>query len=213
MTPISSGGRARATRASGMIVLGRPFFARPPEVVARELLGAFLVVRAADVIHRVRLVETEAYGGLDDPASHAARGPTPRCAVMFGPAGFLYVYRSYGVHWCANVVTGVEGSASAVLLRAGELVRDDAPGGSSPAALRGPGLLTRAVGLTGAHSGADGASGVAGLAWFERPSRVRRAAWRATPRVGISKETDREWRFVLDVPRGPGSRGVARRSR
>jgi DNA-3-methyladenine glycosylase len=213
VTPVSPGGDPRASRESSTVVLDRPFFARPPEVVARDLLGAFLVVRAAGVIHRVRLVETEAYGGRDDPASHAARGPTPRCAVMFGPAGHLYVYRSYGVHWCANVVTGVEGSASAVLLRAGDLVSDDAPGGSPPAALRGPGLLTRAVGLTGAHSGADCASGVTGSVWFERPARARRAAWRATPRVGISKETDREWRFVLDVPREPRRGGVARRPR
>ncbi|MGC8509821.1 MAG: DNA-3-methyladenine glycosylase [Acidimicrobiales bacterium] len=213
MTPVSSDRDSRAPREWGTFALGRPFFARPPEVVARELLGAFLVVRAAGLIHRVRLIETEAYGGRDDPASHAARGPTPRCAVMFGPAGHLYVYRSYGVHWCANVVTGVEGSASAVLLRAGELVGDDASEGSPPTVLRGPGLLTRAVGLTGAHSGVDCVDGVTGRVWFERPSRARRPAWRATPRVGISKETDREWRFVLNAPRDPRRRGAARRSR
>jgi DNA-3-methyladenine glycosylase len=178
-------------------VLGRSFFARRPDVVARDLLGTYLVVRSAGVIHRVRLIETEAYGGRDDSASHAARGPTPRCAVMFGPAGHLYVYRSYGVHWCANVVTGAEGSASAVLLRAGELLTADAPAGSSPTLLRGPGLLTRAVDLTGAHSGVDCAGGEAGVVWFERAPRARRESWRATPRVGISKETAREWRFVL----------------
>ncbi len=192
------GDPSRAPHESPTIVLERSFFARSPETVARDLVGAYLVVRTANVTHRVRLVETEAYGGRDDPASHAARGPTPRCAVMFGPAGYLYVYRSYGVHWCVNVVTGVEGSASAVLLRAGELVSGGDPGGSPPTLLRGPGLLTRAVGLTGSYSGVDGAQGEAGPVWFERAVPVRRATIRATPRVGISKETERAWRFVLD---------------
>ncbi len=196
-----SGGDARGTRTSRTTVLDRSFFARSPDTVARDLLGAYLVVRVARVTHRVRLVETEAYGGRDDPASHAARGPTPRCAVMFGLAGHLYVYRSYGVHWCANVVTGEEGSASAVLLRAGELVVADTLGDPSRTFLRGPGLLTRAVGLTGAHSGLDCAAGKASSVWFERVMPARRPPWRATPRVGISKETAREWRFVLDERR------------
>ena len=98
--------------------LPRSFFDRPSLEVARDLLGR-------DLAHRevvVRLTEVEAYAGPEDPASHAYRGVTPRNAVMFGPPGFLYVYFSYGVHWCANVVCGPDGFASAVLLRAGVVV-------------------------------------------------------------------------------------------
>ncbi len=209
---VTRAGHSRPSLARRLVALDRTFFARPPEIVARDLLGAYLVVCAADDLHRVRILETEAYGGTDDPASHAARGPTPRCAVMFGPAGHLYVYRSYGIHWCANVVTGVEGSASAVLLRAGELAAVDPSLDSSGDLLSGPGLLTRAVGLTGEHSGVDCAGGETGPVWFERASPVRRQPWHATPRVGISKETAREWRFVLDEWRGP-RRGAPPRSR
>ncbi len=98
--------------------LPRSFFARPVLEVAPELLGC--TVHHAGV--SVRLTEVEAYAGEVDPGSHAFRGPTPRTRVMFGPAGFLYVYFTYGHHWCANLVVGHEGSASAVLLRGGEVV-------------------------------------------------------------------------------------------
>ena len=91
-----------------------------PEVAPR-LLGWTLRHRTPDGVVEVRLTEVEAYAGTSDPASHAFRGPTPRNAVMFGPAGRLYVYLSYGTHWCANVVTGPDGEAAAVLLRAGEV--------------------------------------------------------------------------------------------
>jgi DNA-3-methyladenine glycosylase len=99
----------------------REFFDRAVDDVAFDLVGAVVVVRGVEGSRRALIVETEAYGGADDPASHAFRGPTPRTAVMFGPAGHLYVYRSYGLHWCMNVVTGPGGVASAVLIRAAEL--------------------------------------------------------------------------------------------
>ncbi len=166
--------------------------ARPPEVVAPALLGATLVVRAPEGCRRVRLVEVEAYGGLDDPASHAARGPTPRCAVMFGPAGRLYVYRSYGRHWCANVVTGPPGVAGAVLLRAGEVL--DARG-RPIAAVRGPGLLARYLGLTGADTGASLIGSGARRAWMRRAEGDLEVA--VSGRVGISREVERPWRFVV----------------
>ena len=98
--------------------LPQEFFARDVLVVARELLGC----RVTHAGVTVRLTEVEAYAGAADPGSHAFRGRSPRTEVMFGPAGRLYVYFTYGMHFCANVVTGHEGTASAVLLRAGEVV-------------------------------------------------------------------------------------------
>ncbi len=181
--------------------LGRSFFARSPEVVARALLGTLLVVADGATRRVARVVETEAYGGPDDPASHAFRGPTPRCAVMFGPPGVLYVYRSYGVHWCANVVTGPRGAASAVLVRAAELLVPES------GHLRGPGLLTRALGVTGTDSGLDCCARDARV-YFARDARgLAGADVEATPRVGISREVERPWRFVVcarpAAPRGP----------
>ena len=113
--------------------LPREFFARDPELVAPDLLGAVLVTGTAAERVAVRLTEVEAYRGAADPASHAFRGPTDRNAVMFGPAGHLYLYFVYGMHWCANLVTGEPGEAGAVLLRAGEVVD-----GLVPAASRRP---------------------------------------------------------------------------
>ena len=98
--------------------LPRSFFARPVLEVAPDLLGCQVTHSGVTI----RLTEVEAYAGQIDPGSHAFRGPTPRTEVMFGPAGFLYVYFTYGHHWCANLVVGHEGSASAVLLRGGEVV-------------------------------------------------------------------------------------------
>ncbi len=127
--------------------------------VARRLLGATLCVRGV----RVRITEVEAYGGVgEDPGSHAFRGPGKKNATMFGPPGRLYVYFTYGMHWCANVVCGPEGSASAVLLRAGEVVdgieaararRLTAKRDADLA--RGPARLTQALGLSGDDDDAD----------------------------------------------------------
>ena len=179
--------------------------AAPAEDVAPRLLGAVLVVADGAARRRVRLVEVEAYGGRRDPASHAYRGPTPRCAVMFGPPGRLYVYRSYGVHWCANVVTGPSGDARAVLLRAGEALDTR---GRPVAALRGPGLLTRYLGLTGSDSGALVAGARARRAWLLAPTAPVDVA--VTGRVGLTREQERPWRFVIAGHRaaGPGPRPV-----
>ncbi len=148
----------------------------------------------------VRLTEVEAYSGEgEDPASHAHRGPTPRAAIMFGPPGRLYVYFSYGVHWCANVVVGPAGRASAVLLRAGEVVAgEDLAAVRRPSAkvardlARGPARLTAALGIGPDDGGADvldPASSVR-LHAGEPPSAVS-----AGPRVGISRATGLPWRF------------------
>jgi DNA-3-methyladenine glycosylase len=166
---------------------------RPARLVAPDLLGALLRVDGV----AIRLTEVEAYEGEADPASHAWRGMTPRNAVMYGKAGRLYVYLSYGIHSCVNVVCDVEGTPSAVLLRAGEVVAGEETvrerRGHVPYArlASGPGNLGSALGLTAADSGLvlDGAraSLVEGV-----PGAVT-----AGPRVGISRAADTPWRFWL----------------
>ena len=137
-----------------------PDLSGPVTEVAPGLLGCVLSVRTEDGRAAARITEVEAYDGEGDPASHAFRGINGRNSVMFGPPGRLYVYRSHGLHWCANVVTGRDGAASAVLLRAGEVVdgadlaRARRGERASPRNLaRGPGNLAQALGLTGDHDG------------------------------------------------------------
>ncbi len=177
----------------------RSLLSRPADAVAPELLGA--VVRLGPVA--VRLTEVEAYGGSGDPGSHAVRGRTPRNATMFEGPGTLYCYLSYGIHVCANVVTGPAGDASAVLLRAGEVVdgldvaRERRSGAADHLLARGPALLCRCLGIGLQHDGADllGA-GVASLAPGSPAGRVRRG-----PRVGLTGAPDRPWRWwVADDP-------------
>jgi len=178
----------------------REFFERAVDEVALDLIGASVVVHGVDAVYRARIVETEAYGGVDDPASHAYRGPTPRTAVMFGPAGHLYVYRSYGLHWCMNVVTGPVGTACAVLLRAAELEGDGAGRTSerSSTLLRGPGNLTRGLGVTGADSGVDCCGDAAHRIHFEpRADGVKVSVGRSR-RIGLTKGVDRLSRYFLE---------------
>ncbi len=181
----------------------------PVDQVAPTLLGAIL--RHGEVA--VRINEVEAYNGADDPASHAYRGRTPRNEVMFGPAGHLYIYFSYGMHWAANVVCGVDGLASGALLRAGEVVEGvqvarSRRGRSSDRDLaRGPGRLCQALGLTAEHRGTPVFGG--GPVRLEPPSGPPVEVSRG-PRVGVSAEADRPWRFwiagspyVSDYKRSP----------
>jgi DNA-3-methyladenine glycosylase len=168
--------------------------------VAPELLGWTLSHTTDEGTVAVELTEVEAYMGPDDPASHAYRGPTPRNVVMFGKAGHLYTYFSYGMHWCCNVVTGPDGHASAVLLRAGRVVegadlarqrRGERVKDSSLA--RGPGCLGQALGLHRDHNGADLlADGPVRLQPGEvlGPDRVA-----SGHRVGVSLAHDVPWRF------------------
>ena len=163
--------------------------------VAPRLLGA--VLRHGDVA--VRLTEVEAYGGPGDPGSHAANGPTRRNAVMFGPPGHLYVYFTYGMHHCCNVVVGPEGTASAVLLRAGEVVDglEVARGrrGSSDRDLaRGPARLCQALGIDLGQDGADLSAGA--LTLTLDPTVTGPVA--TGPRVGLRKAADRPWRFWVE---------------
>lgn len=176
-----------------------------PETVAPRLLGAVLVHDTDEGRVAVRLTEVEAYAGETDPASHAWRGPTARTQVMFGPPGHAYVYFSYGMHWCMNVVTRPDGRASAVLLRAGEVVEGHDLARARRGAVaerdlaRGPGRLCRALGLTGDATGTDVCDPASPLRLLAR-TRVP-AGIAVGPRVGISRATEVPWRFWIDGDR------------
>jgi DNA-3-methyladenine glycosylase len=176
--------------------LSREFFEHPPDDVARALVGSLLVVRD-DVRELVAMiVETEAYGGRNDPASHAYRGPTKRSAIMFGPAGYLYVYLIYGVHWCMNVVTQERDEPSAVLLRGAELLSNEGDSLGTP--LRGPGNLTKGLGITGSDNGLDCCAGNAQRIAFHRSLDDLSALQVDTSvRIGLSVERDRPSRYFL----------------
>lgn len=167
-----------------------------PLDVAPRLLGA--VLRHGSV--SVRLTEVEAYAGAADPGSHAYRGRTRRNEVMFGPAGRLYVYFTYGMHHCANVVCGPPGEAGAVLVRAGEVVeglevaRDRRDGARDRDLARGPARLCRALGIGPEHNGADLGSGPVLLTPVETVPGVVVTG----PRVGLRHAAERPWRFWLE---------------
>jgi DNA-3-methyladenine glycosylase len=168
--------------------------------VAPCLLGA-LVVHGEVVL---RLTEVEAYGGESDPGSHAFRGRTPRTEVMFGRAGVAYVYFTYGMHWCMNVVTGPEGTASAVLLRAGEVVdglelaRSRRPGARDRELARGPARLTKALGVDGTLGGTDLLDPASPLRLLPGPP-VDPARVCVGPRVGVAGPgAPTPWRFWVD---------------
>jgi DNA-3-methyladenine glycosylase len=172
----------------------------PVAVVAPALLGCWVVTDRPAGRVALRLTEVEAYSGDGaDPASHAHRGPTPRAEIMFGPAGRLYVYFSYGVHWCANIVVGPEGRGSAVLLRAGEVVvGEDLAHSRRPAArvardlARGPARLTQALAIGPDDRGADLLDPDSSVRMHRGPAPVSVSVG---PRVGISQATDLPWRF------------------
>ncbi|MGC1238138.1 MAG: DNA-3-methyladenine glycosylase [Acidimicrobiales bacterium] len=178
--------------------LTRDFFARTPQVVALELIGCVMVVKHPDHEFHARIDETEAYDGANDPASHAYRGATPRTEIMFGPAGCVYVYKSYGIHWCMNIVTGETGLASAVLLRGAHLV--DGPGANDgpSARLGGPGILTRVLGVTGDDNGLDVCREPPGRISFEARKKSDAVRVGRSTRIGISKGQDFLWRFFKD---------------
>nr|WTB30261.1 DNA-3-methyladenine glycosylase [Streptomyces sp. NBC_00830] len=176
--------------------------AHPAEEVAPKLLGAILTHETPEGTVSITITETEAYSGAADPASHAYRGRTPRNAVMFGPAGRLYVYRSHGLHWCANVVTGADGIATAVLIRAGRVTEGEdlarkRRGGKveSPRLARGPGNFCQALGITAEHNGTDLLADASVTLSEGEP--VPAALIRVGPRVGVSRAHDWQHRFYL----------------
>jgi DNA-3-methyladenine glycosylase len=199
---------ADVARWAGGPKLPRAFYDRDPTHLAPVLLGKVVVVADG---RAGRIVEVEAYRH-DDPASHTYRGRTPRNEVMFGPPGHLYVYFSYGVHWCANVVCGADGEGAAVLLRALEPVAgEEAMFAARLAARRsedlcsGPGKLTQALGIGRDHNGADLVTGGCGV-WLVDDGVAPPSEPRVSTRVGISRAVDKLWRWSV-----PANRHVSRR--
>ena len=181
--------------------LSRDFFARSVHDVAPELIGATLLVDGVGGV----IVEVEAYD-QEDPASHGFRGPTPRNATMFGPPGHAYVYRSYGIHWCVNLVCDVEGRAEAALIRALEPTHgvetmrerrgvDDLRGLCS-----GPGKLCQALAITREHDGL-----ALDRTPFELRARTSEPEIATGPRIGITRAAELPWRYAL-----AGSRYLSR---
>jgi len=205
------------------VLISRAFFARPSVQVAPDLLGCVLEHQTAAGLVAVELTEVEAYAGEADPASHAYRGKTRRNAVMYGPPGHAYVYFTYGMHFCVNLVCLGEGSASAVLLRAGTVIEGEdlararrtgprgVQGDGSPREeevrvvgsrdlARGPARLCQALGIDRSLDGADVC--VAGsplrVRWPGARTADRSAKIDSGPRVGIAHAAEVPWRFWLD---------------
>jgi DNA-3-methyladenine glycosylase len=171
----------------------REFFSRSVHEIAPDLIGATLLFGGVGG----RVVEVEAYDHTD-PAAHSFRGPTPRNAVMFGPPGYAYVYRSYGIHWCVNFVCEPPGSAAAVLIRALEpttglaTMRRRRRLTAERLLCSGPGRLCEALGITGAHNGL--ALDRPPFALFMRPEPVEVVTG---PRIGLTKAVEKPWRYGL----------------
>ena len=195
------------------MILPRETFARGAAEVAPALLGCVIEHDTPDGLVAVALTEVEAYHGHADPASHAYRGRTARNAVMFGPPGHAYVYFTYGMHFCVNLVCLPQGAASAVLLRAGRVVegeglaraRRTAPGPGGRDLARGPARLCQALGIAREQNGADVCAPASPLRirWpapagaGAGPAELAGAAISSGPRVGVSAAGDRPWRFWI----------------
>jgi DNA-3-methyladenine glycosylase len=205
--------------------LPREFFARPSVQVAPDLLGCVIAHQTPEGLVVARLTEVEAYAGESDPASHAFRGRTARNAVMYGPPGHAYVYFTYGMHFCVNLVCLGEGEPSAVLLRSGlviggaELATARRYGGAAATAAgdgqpgaggrarrtipreidlaRGPARLCEALAIDRGQNGADVCGPASPLRVYARQAPVRRADISSGPRVGVSRAADVAWRFWI----------------
>jgi DNA-3-methyladenine glycosylase len=184
-------------------VLPRSFFDRPATQVAPELLGCVFWSDGPAGRVAVRLTEVEAYEGSSDPASHAFRGKTARNGVMFGPPGHAYVYFTYGMHYCVNLVCHTPGDASAILLRAGQVVEGNGlaaerrKGQRERDLARGPGRLCQALAIDRRLDGTDVCTVGAPLGIGPAVDRPDPAAIRTGPRVGITRAADRPLRFWL----------------
>ena len=177
------------------------FFRRPAEIVAADLIGKVVVSTVGDDLTAGRIVETEAYLGYDDPASHGyLHRRNARNEALFGPPGLWYVYLSYGMHWCANLVCQRVGLASAVLLRALEplagldMMRERRGGVPDRQLCSGPGKLCQALGIT---RDLDGIKMPGGAVVVRESDKIERSVVATTPRIGITKAADWPLRFHL----------------
>jgi len=182
--------------------LPRKFYARPVLVVAKELLGKLLVRKTEDGMIVGRIVEVEAYGGSDDPASHAYRGMTERNRVMFGKPGFAYVYFTYGCHYCLNVKAGKDGIPGAVLIRAAEIIdgAESALQNRKLASVKGlsdgPGKLTKALSIDKDQNGLDFVkSNELYICELEKSENLEIST---SPRIGIKAGSEKPWRLSLE---------------
>lgn len=200
------------------MILGRDFYARPTLAVAQDLLGKVLRHRSPDGRAAGRIVEVEAYIGEEDPACHAAPGPTPRNAPLYGPPGVAYVYLNYGLHYLVNAVTEPPGSPAAVLIRALEPVegvdlmrarrartkwRQGKPVPPDHELCRGPGNLTTALGITLAQNKLPLTRGA--LVIEDCGGRVENVQW--GPRIGIRVGMERPWRCLVASSPAVSARG------
>lgn len=186
---------------AALIPLPESFYMHSTEMVAMDLLGRLIVRNTPEATMMARIVEVEAYFGEDDPASHASRGMTPRNSIMFGRAGIAYVYLNYGVHYLFNVVTGREGVAGAVLIRAVEPIygiesmMKNRSAKSEIALTNGPGKLTKALGINIKHNGVDLTTDKSDLyiaTGVQEPFSIINS-----PRVGIATGKDLLLRFAI----------------
>ena len=186
--------------------LDREFYCRNVLTVAKELLGKILVKKISDEYYSARIVEVEAYEGETDEASHSYNGETPRNKIMFNHGGFLYVYLSYGVHHCCNVVTGVEGKGSAVLIRAvephegtekmifnrfGNRSKDDKV---KLNLTNGPGKVCQALDINLSHSGLDLTGN---KVYIISNTKLKKSEIGTSERIGITKSVELQWRFFI----------------
>lgn len=183
-------------------ILSRDFYDRPTVEVARELLGKKLVRRIGDEQIVVAITETEAYQS-DDPACHAHRGKTKRNAFLFGPVGYTYVYFTYGMHFCVNIVSrdSLLCPAGGVLIRAvmllegHEIIERNRPLQGS--LINGPGNVTKSLAINGSHGGIDVTNGSSEIILLDAIG-IPSHEIRSTPRIGISRAQEKLWRFLYD---------------
>jgi len=181
--------------------LPRSFYERDTVTVARELLGKHLVRRSDEGKIVAKIVEVEAYGGRDDPASHAYRGETPRSRLMFGKGGYAYVYFIYGNHHCFNVTTGREGVPGAVLIRAAEPVEGidillkNRRTKSLVNSTNGPGKMTKAMNITKLQNGLDLTQSQD--LFISEPETEENFTITSTDRIGVRAGAEKPWRFYI----------------
>jgi len=186
------------------IILNRSFYIRDTSSIAKELLGKVLVKESGGITTSGIIVETEAYYGQDDPASHAFGGSTPRSSIMFGKAGIAYVYLCYGVHWLLNIVTERKGTPGAVLIRGlkpvdgiGDMQKRRKITGTGPRLTDGPGKLAIAMDIDSSDNGKDMTDIDSGIYIVESDLGNKNFTIKNTKRVGITNGKDRLLRYIV----------------